>query len=559
MEKPWYAHYDPGVPKEVRYPEKPLYFLLAEAARRFPHQVGAEFLGKRLPYAELWQETRRFAAALTSLGLQKGDRVAVMLPNSPQFMIAFYGTLLAGGVVVNTNPLYTPRELAHQLKDSGARFLVLLDLLWPRYAEIADEVPTERVITTGVQDYLPFPKNLLYPLLMKRQGKWTELPEDPRRRDWRTLLRETPPFEPEDEPTPDELALLQYTGGTTGTPKGAMLSHRNLMANVHQVLAWAPGLEPGKEVMLGVLPFFHVYGMTVAMNFGVALGAKIVLLPRFEVHQVVQAIERHRVTLFPGVPTMYVAFNTFPGIEKRNIRTIKVCISGAAPLPVEVQERFEALTGAKLVEGYGLSEASPVTHCNPIYGERKKGSIGLPLPGVDAKVVTPEFADLPQGEAGELAVKGPNVMLGYWNRPEETKATLVDGWLLTGDIARMDEEGFFYIVDRKKDMIIAGGYNIYPREIEEVLYQHEAVKEAAVAGVPDPYRGETVKAYVVLKEEYKGKVTEKDLEAFARERLAAYKVPKLWEFRDELPKTAVGKILRRTLREEEIKKQRGGG
>ncbi len=559
MDKPWYAHYDPGVPREVDYPERPLYHLLAEAARRFPRQVGAEFMGKRIPYAELWEETRRFAAALKALGITRGDRVAVMLPNSPQFLIAFYGTLLAGGVVVNTNPLYTPRELAHQLKDSGARFLVLLDLLWPRYAEIAGEVPTERVITTGIQDYLPFPKNLLYPLLMKRQGKWIDLPEDPRRRDWRALLRENPPIAPEEEPSPDDLALLQYTGGTTGTPKGAMLSHRNLMANVFQVLAWAPGLEPGKEVMLGVLPFFHVYGMTVAMNFGVALGAKIVLLPRFEIHQVVQAIEHHRVTLFPGVPTMYVAFNTFPGIEKRNIRSIKVCISGAAPLPVEVQERFEALTGAKLVEGYGLSEASPVTHCNPIYGERKKGSIGLPLPSVDAKVVTPEFVDLPQGETGELAVKGPNVMLGYWNRPEETKAALVDGWLLTGDIARMDEQGFFYIVDRKKDMIIAGGYNIYPREIEEVLYQHEAVKEAAVAGVPDPYRGETVKAYVVLKEEYKGKVTEKDLEAFARERLAAYKVPKLWEFRDELPKTAVGKILRRTLREEEIKKQRGGG
>ena len=343
---------------------------------------------------------------------------------------------------------------------------------------------------------------------------------------------------------------MQYTGGTTGVPKGAMLTHRNLMANVHQVLAWAPGLEPGREVMLGVLPFFHVYGMTVSMNFGIALGAKLVLLPRFDIKQVIQAIERHKVTLFPGVPTMYVAFNTFPGIEKRDIRSIKVCISGAAPLPVEVQERFEKLTGAKLVEGYGLSEAAPVTHCNPIYGKRKKGSIGLPLPSVDARVLDPEFRPLPPGEAGELAVKGPNVMKGYWNRPEESAAALREGWLLTGDIARMDEEGYFYIVDRKKDMIIAGGYNIYPREVEEVLYQHEAVLEAAVAGVPDPYRGETVKAFVVLKDEYKGKVTEKELEAFARERLAPYKVPKLWEFRDELPKTAVGKVLRRVLREE---------
>ena len=557
MDRPWYAHYDPGVPREVDYPEKPLHHLLEASAERFPDRPAVDFLGRRLRYQELWEATRRFARALQDLGLAPGDRVAVMLPNSPQFLVAFYGTLLAGGVVVNTNPLYTASELAHQLRDSGARFLVLLDLLWPRFSEIEAEVPTEVVITTGIQDALPFPKNLLYPLKMKREGKWVDVPEHEKRRDWKTLLRNTPPEPRSAEPGVDELALLQYTGGTTGTPKGAMLTHRNLMANVHQVLAWAPGLEPGREVMLGVLPFFHVYGMTVSMNFGIALGAKLVLLPRFDIKQVIQAIERHKVTLFPGVPTMYVAFNTFPGIEKRDIRSIKVCISGAAPLPVEVAERFEKLTGAKLVEGYGLSEAAPVTHCNPIYGKRKKGSIGLPLPSVDARVVDPELRTLPPGEAGELAVKGPNVMKGYWNRPEETSATLREGWLLTGDIARMDEEGYFYIVDRKKDMIIAGGYNIYPREVEEVLYQHEAVREAAVTGVPDPYRGETVKAFVVLKDEYKGKVTEKDLEAFTREHLAPYKVPKLWEFRDELPKTAVGKILRRMLREEERKKQRG--
>ncbi len=558
MDRPWYAHYDPGVPHEVDYPKKPLYHLLQASAERFPDHLAVDFLGRRIRYRELWQGTRRFARALQDLGLNPGDRVAVMLPNSPQFLIAFYGTLLAGGVLVNTNPLYTAHELAQQLRDSGARFLVMLDLLWPRFAEVEGEVPPEFVITTGIQDALPFPKNLLFPLKMKREGKWVELPEHPKRRDWKTLLRNTPPEPAPAEPEIDELALLQYTGGTTGTPKGAMLTHRNLMANVHQVLAWAPGLEPGREVMLAVLPFFHVYGMTVSMNFGIALAAKLVLLPRFEIKQVIEAIERHRVTLFPGVPTMYVAFNTFPGIEKRNIRSVKVCISGAAPLPVEVAERFEKLTGAKLVEGYGLSEAAPVTHCNPIYGKRKKGSIGLPLPSVDAKVVDPELRPLPPGEAGELAVAGPNVMRGYWNRPEESAATLREGWLLTGDIARMDEEGYFYIVDRKKDMIIAGGYNIYPREVEEVLYQHEAVREAAVAGVPDPYRGETVKAFVVLKDEYKGKVTEKDLEAFVRERLAAYKVPDLWEFRDELPKTAVGKILRRRLREEEIKKRSEG-
>ncbi len=557
MEKPWYAHYDPGVPREVDYPERPLYYLLESAAEQYGGHTALDFLGYRLSYQKLWEKTRRFARFLQDLGLKQGDRVAVMLPNSPQYLIAFFGTLLAGGVVVNTNPLYTASELAHQLKDAKARFLVMLDLLWPRFAEIEKEVPTERVITTGIQDHLPFPKNLLYPLKMKREGKWVDLPAHPKRSDWKSALK-APPEPTPAKPDTDEVALLQYTGGTTGTPKGAMLTHRNLMANVHQVLAWAPGLKPGQEVMLGVLPFFHVYGMTVSMNFGLALGAKLVLLPRFQIKQVVEAIERHHVTLFPGVPTMYVAFNTFPGIEKRNIRSIKVCISGAAPLPVEVQEEFERLTGAKLVEGYGLTEASPVTHCNPVFGERKIGSIGLPLPSVEAKVVSPEGQDLGVGEVGELAVKGPNVMKGYWQRPEETAAVLVDGWLLTGDIARMDEDGFFYIVDRKKDMIIAGGYNIYPREIEEVLYRHEAVKEAAVAGVPDPYRGETVKAYVVLKDEHKGKVTEEDLEAFARKHLAPYKVPKLWEIRNELPKTAVGKILRRVLREEELKKQHRG-
>ncbi len=556
MERPWHAHYDPGVPPKVDYPKAPLFDLVRNAAAQFPGNIALDFMGKQMTYKALWEETRRFARALQDLGLQKGDRVAIMLPNSPQFLIAFFGTLLAGGVAVNTNPLYTPRELAHQLGDSEAKFLVMLDLLWPRFAEIEREVPTEVVITTGIQDALPFPKNLLYPFKMKREGKWVKVPAHPKRRAWKALLAGSPP-----EPSPVEvdleaLALLQYTGGTTGTPKAAMLSHQNLMANVHQVLAWAPGLEPGKEVMLGVLPFFHVYGMTVSMNFGLALAAKIVLLPRFEIAQVVRAIEQHKATLFPGVPTMYVAFNTFPGIEQRNIRSVKVCISGAAPLPIEVAERFEALTGAKLVEGYGLSEASPVTHCNPMFGKRKKGSIGLPLPSVEARVVGPDLETRAVGEIGELAVKGPNVMQGYWRRPEETKAVLRDGWLLTGDVAKMDEEGYFYIVDRKKDMIIAGGYNIYPREIEEVLYQHEAVQEAAVVGVPDPYRGETVKAYVVLKEGFKDKVSEADLEAFARERLAAYKVPKLWEIRDDLPKTAVGKILRRALRDEEAKKPR---
>ncbi|MER3536452.1 MAG: long-chain fatty acid--CoA ligase [Thermus sp.] len=551
--KPWHAHYDPGVPHEIQVPEKPLWSILEESARTYANQVALDFLGKTLSYREVWDLALRFAQGLKALGVRPGDRVALMLPNTPQFVIAFYGTLAAGAVGVSVNPLYTPRELRHQLVDAGAKVLVLLDQLWPRYAEIEDEVPVERVVTTGIREYLPFPLNLLYPLKARREGTWVNLPPHERRVPFQGLLKN-----PRATPHPakgDELALLQYTGGTTGLSKGAMLTHKNLLANVLQIEAWDPtsGELKGKGVMLGALPFFHVYGMTVAMNFGLRSGYKIVLLPRPEIKAIVEAIEKHQVTHFPGVPTLYVAFNRFPGIEGRKVNSIRICLSGAAPLPVEVAKEFERITGARLIEGYGLSEASPVTHSNPVLGEIRKGSIGLPLPSVDAKVVDEEGNEVPIGEVGELIVQGPNVMQGYWNRLEETQKALKNGWLYTGDMARMDPDGYFYIVDRKKDLIIAGGYNIYPREIEEVLYQHEAVQEAAVIGVPDPYRGETVAAFIVLKEEYKGKVTKEDLERFCRANLAAYKVPRIIEFKDALPKSAVGKILRRELRDEMAK------
>ncbi len=541
---PWYAHYDPGVPKEA--PRPWLLFQALEAhAERFPQKVALEFLGRSLTYRELWREVQAFARGLQEAGIRPGERVAIMLPNSPQFVIASYGTLLAGGVGVNVNPMYTPRELRHQLKDAGVQALVILDQLLPRYQEVKGEVPVRLLVRTGIQDYLPFPKNLLYPLMLRRKG---QAPKTLEGIPWRAFLKRGRP-----EPVAvdlDHLALLQYTGGTTGLAKGAMLTHRNLSSNALQVRAWIPDFREGEEVVLGAIPFFHVYGMTVAMNLALLGAAKLVLLPRPEIGPIVEAIEKHQVTLFPGVPTLYVAFNNFPGIEKRNLKSVRACISGSAPLPLEVAERFERLTGAKLVEGYGLTEASPVTHCNPLYGERRLGSVGLPLPGVEAKVVDEEGHEVPLGEVGELIVKGPNVMKGYWNRPEETQKALKDGWLFTGDLARMDEDGYFYIVDRKKDMIIAGGYNIYPREVEEVLYQHEAVQEAAVVGVPDPYRGETVAAFIVLKEEYKGKVTEKDIEVFCRANLAAYKVPRIIQFRDSLPKSSVGKILKRELTKE---------
>ncbi|GLV47410.1 long-chain-fatty-acid--CoA ligase [Thermus sp. LT1-2-5] len=553
--KPWLAHYDPGVPAEITVPPIPLWRFLEDSAKRFPQNVALEFLGKTLTYGETWELARRFAQGLMDLGVKPGERVAIMLPNTPQFVLAFFGTLLAGGVGVNVNPLYTPRELRHQLKDAGAETLVILDHLLPRFLEVEKETPVKRVVVTGIKDFLPFPKNLLYPLKAKRDKLPLGFPKREGFHAFLDLLKR-PPATPH-VADPEDLALLQYTGGTTGVSKGAMLTHRNLVANVLQIDAWDPTSREllGKGVMLGALPFFHVYGMTVAMNYGLFSGYKIVLLPRPEIHAVVEAIEKHQVTHFPGVPTLYVAFNNFPGIEKRNVKSIRICLSGAAPLPVEVAKRFEEITGARLIEGYGLSEASPVTHSNPVEGVVKKGSIGMPLPSVEAKVVDEEGREVPLGEVGELIVRGPNVMKGYWNRPEETQKALKDGWLFTGDMARMDEDGYFYIVDRKKDMIIAGGYNIYPREVEEVLYQHEAVQEAAVVGVPDPYRGETVAAFLVLKPEYRGRVTEKDIEAFCRKHLAAYKVPRILEFRESLPKSSVGKILRRELREEFAKKR----
>lgn len=560
--KPWLANYDPGVPEEVTYPEIPLFQLLEESAQRFPGHKALSFIGgmgRSLRYRELLSHVYRFAKGLQSLGLAKGDRVALMLPNTPQYVIAYYGILMAGGVVVNLNPLYTPREMQQVLRDARPRFLILLDFMFQKFLEVEDQVPVEHVITAGIQEWLRFPFNLLYPIKARKEGTWARPVPHPKRLDFQSLFVRAGSFRPVKVDV-DEVAVLQYTGGTTGTPKGAMLSHRNLVANVYQLLAWLEAgkartdklrLVEGGEVILCIIPFFHVYGMTVAMNLGIKVGAHLVLMPRPDLKQAVSLVERYGVTLMPGVPTLYVGFNNFPGIQRRRLQTIKFCISGAAPLPVEVAKRFEELTGARLVEGYGLSEASPVTHANPLFGKRKEGSIGLPLPSVEARVVDGEGKEVPVGEIGELVVKGPNVMRGYWNRPEETRETLKDGWLYTGDLARMDEEGYFYIVDRKKDLIIAGGYNIYPREVEEVLYEHPAVLEAAVVGVPDPYRGETVKAFVVLKPEYQQRISAEDLEKFCRERLAAYKVPRSFEFREALPKTLVGKVLRRVLREEQ--------
>ncbi|MFX3623980.1 MAG: AMP-binding protein [Ectobacillus sp.] len=556
MERPWLNSYPKEIPHTISYDIKPLHWYLQHTASCYPHKQAVHFLGKDITFRELYTMAKRFAAYLQSLGITKGDRVALMLPNCPQAVIGYYGALMAGAIVVQTNPLYTERELEYQMRDSGAKVLFCLDLLYPKAASVRSSTSLEHIIFTSISDFLPFPKNILYPFVQKKKSNIVvNIKESPGIHLWRSVIKATPnPAEVPCDPQED-LALLQYTGGTTGFPKGVMLTHQNLVSNTVMGIYWLYNCKQGEEVVLGALPFFHVYGMTAVMNISVMQAYKMILVPKFEIEEILKAIKKHRVTLFPGAPTMYIALLNHPKLEQYDLSSIEACISGSAPLPVEVQEQFEQITGGKLVEGYGLTESSPVTHGNFLWGRRVAGSIGVPWPDTDARVLSLETGEpLPPGEVGEIVVKGPQVMKGYWKMEEETEVVLKDGWLYTGDVGYMDEEGFFYVVDRKKDMIVASGFNIYPREIEEVLYEHEKVKEVVVAGIPDLYRGETVKAFVVLKDG--AECTAEELDQFARKYLAAYKVPKLYEFRKELPKTTIGKILRRVLVDEEIQKNR---
>lgn len=550
----WTNFYPPGVRHNLIYPDVPIYYFLENAARKYPNNTATIFMGAKLTYTQLKDHVDRFATALSKLGIKKGDRVAIILPNCPQAVIAYYAILRLGAIAIQNNPLYMERELSHQLKDCGAETIIFLDLVTNKVLNVLPSTNIKNLIVTSIKDYLPFPISFLYPFKAKKEGTWVDVPKDRGIMSFKTLINNNPPSPPEVEVNPEDLALLQYTGGTTGLSKGAMLTHRNLVANVIQIREWLTDCQEGKEIMLAVLPFFHVYGMTVEMNFTIHTCGTLILVPRFVINDVLKTIDKYKPTLFPGAPTMYVAVINHPEVSKYDLKSIKACISGAAPLPAEVQQKFEALTGGKLVEGYGLTETSPVTHCNNLVGQRYPGSIGLPFPDTQCKIADLESgeSELPMGEAGELCLKGPQVMKGYWNMPEETMRCLSDGWFKTGDIAKMDEKGLFYIVDRKKDMVIAGGYNIYPREVEEVIYEHPMVKEAVVAGVPDRYRGETLKAYIILKEGQT--TTDKEIIEFCQQRLARYKVPKVVEFRDELPKTMIGKILRRMLVEEEKNK-----
>ena len=546
--RPWLAKYPRSVPPEVDIPPGLLPDEIHARAERWPERAAIIYYGARWSYRRLWEESGRFAAALQREGVAPGDRVALYLPNCPAYAVAFLGILRAGATVTQVSPLYHDQDLLRLLDDAAPAAVVTLEILYPNVAQLRDRHPIPVVFVARLREFYPVWTRPFVNLVLRRQHHPTAFPHGPEVRPWRRAVG-TPGTVPRrtDDPA-TTVAVLQYTGGTTGVPRGAMLTHRNLVANLAQGDAWNTTRRPGEEVVLGAIPFFHVYGLTVALLLGLWQGASIVVQTRPDVPELLKLIDRYHPTQFPAVPALYQALLARPDLGRYNLRSIRYCLSGSAPLPVDVQRRFEATTGAAVVEGYGLSETSPVTHVNPVEGERRPGSIGLPLPNTDQRVVDLDDPGRVLGtdEVGELAVRGPQVMRGYFQQPEETRRVLVDGWLRTGDVARIDADGYAYIVDRKKDVVIVGGLKVYPREVEEVLYQHAGVAEAAVVGVPDPVLGEVPKAFVVRRAG--AEVTEAELIAFVRDRIAHFKAPRTVEFRDSLPRTGVQKVLRRALR-----------
>ena len=542
--KPWLKNYDLWAPAEINPPNQPLYQILQVASGAYREKPAVAFMGAFIDFGEAKKLVDLLATALQKLGVVKGDRVGIMLPNCPQYLLSFFAVVRLGAIVVNVNPIYTPREVEMVAKDSGMRAIIALDLLAPNIFGVRANTAIEHVIVTSLLDYSatpdkapPTPEGALSFKSMIGGVDEVDLPRV------------------EIDPAED-VAVLQYTGGTTGVPKGAMLTHRNLYTNTLQSWTWAgPLTRQGDERYLMVIPYFHIYGQTVGLLLGAWNGAMQIPIPKFDPNLLIEAIKQYKPTFFPGAPTLYISMLNHPEIKNCGLENVRRFNSGSAPLPLEVIERFEKMSGAMLYEGYGLTEASPTTHSTPTLAKRKIGSIGLPFPSTDCKIVDLETGErvVPVGEAGELCVRGPQVMKGYWNRPEETAIALRDGWLYTGDVARMDEDGFFYIVQRKKDMIIVSGFNVYPNEVEDVLFTHPAVMEAAVIGVPDQYRGEAVKAFITLRPG--ANATADEVIEFCRANLAKYKIPSLIEFLPSLPKSAVGKVLRRELREMESQKQ----
>lgn len=543
--KPWLSSWPNNVPQNLEYPKVPLHEILEKTAKQHPEKVAIAYFEREITYAELDSLSNQFAGALLTLGVKKGDRVAIFLPNNPQFLITYYGILKAGAVLTAISPLHKEREVAYQLNDAEAETIVALDSLYPIVEKVWRKTMLKNAVVTSLEEYAS-----------KTPVSSAKKEKAPNVYQFQELLREaTTPLPLSINPEVD-LAALQYTGGTTGTAKGAMLTHLNLVSNAVAFAMWI-NVSAG-DTFLVALPLFHIYGMTTSMNAPVSLASKMVLLPRFEPRTVLESIQKHRVTVFCGVPTMYSVLLTNPELDMFDLTSIRVCISGASPLPPQVQKKFMEITGGFLAEGYGLTEASPVTHCNPVDKTMRTlrvGSIGLPLPSTDARIVDMETGEktLEPGENGELSVRGPQVMRGYWHNPEETRLVLRDGWLLTGDIAHIDSDGFFYITDRKKDLIKYKDYSVYPREIEDVIYEHPAVKLCAVVGKPSPIVGEIPKTFIVLKDG--AKATEAEIIEFVKDKVAPYKVVRQVEFRHELPISAAGKVLRRTLQEEEKRKQ----
>ncbi|MBU2490532.1 MAG: long-chain fatty acid--CoA ligase [Proteobacteria bacterium] len=553
-ERIWHKSYAPGVPWSLEYEKITIPASLTRSAQRFPGHTALNYMGRFISFLELDSQVNRFARALTSLGVKKGDRVAVCLPNVPQAIIANMAVLRMGAVVVQVNPLYTERELIHQLSDSGACLVVTLALLAPRMKKVMPFTAVEKVVACHIPSFLPFIKRLLFPLVKK--GMTAKLKPDPAVYEFMKLTASQPPDPVEDQGDWDGLAALLYTGGTTGVAKGVMLTHSNLSKNVQQFSAWFPDLPPGSQSMVGNFPVFHSAGFTAIQNFCIFNGHQNILVPRPEPAINMEIIKKYRPSFLPAVPTIFVGLLADPKFRETDLSCIRGFFSGAAPLAAETIRQLTSLTGAGICEVYGLTETTPVATVTPWGGIIKPGTVGLPLPDTEIRLVDPEdhAREVPVGEPGEVAIRGPQVMAGYYNRPEETaKALDREGWFYSGDIGRLDEDGYLAIVDRKKDMIIAGGYNIYPVELDNVLFEHPKVLEAATVGVPDDYRGETVKAFVVVKPGET--LTAEEIKAFCRERLAAYKVPRIVEFVDELPKSAVGKILRRELRDRELKKK----
>jgi long-chain acyl-CoA synthetase len=549
--QPWLAGYPGNVDWHAEIPVRPLYALLDEAVARYAERCCIDFLDKRYSYREIGELANRVAKGLRRLGVKRGTKVGLFLPNCPYAVIFYYGIFKAGGTVVNFNPLYAERELIHQIEDSDTEIMVTLDLkaLCGKLLPLVKKTGLKTVIVCSMAAILPFPKNILFPVAKRKEI--ARFADGDRTVSFDEVVANDGAVVPPEIDPRTEIALLQYTGGTTGVPKGAMLTHANAVANAMQLRLWAPALGGQAEKILGVLPLFHVFAMTVVMNHGLLLGAEMILLPRFDLKQLLKTIDKKKPTVFVGVPTLYAAINNAKETASTNLRSLKYCISGGAPLPLEVKHRFEELSGCVLVEGYGLSETAPVATCNPFLGENRRGSIGLPLPGTTVEIVAIDGSErvLPAGERGEVCIRGPQVMAGYWKKPEETAKAMRGGRFHSGDIGYIDAEGYIYIVDRLKEMILCGGYNVYPRNVEEAIYMHPAVAECAVIGVADPYRGQTVKAFVVLREGES--VTRDALCEFLKDKLSPIEMPKQIEFRQSLPKTAIGKILKKTLVAEE--------